>query len=53
MNTHNHTFVCNRCNTIVDQSPDNVSAGYFAYCPTHDEDLYEFECKPQEKQLGE
>lgn len=41
-------YQCNRCHSIVDQSKDNVSEGYFAYCPNHDEDLYEFECTKKE-----
>lgn len=32
---------CNRCDTKV--SFDEVSDGYYAVCPTHDEDLYQFE----------
>lgn len=30
--------VCRRCGTPV--SYDDVSPGYFAVCPEHDEDLY-------------
>ena len=39
-----HQYQCNRCNTVVDLDKSKVSEGYFAYCPTHDEDLYKFEC---------
>jgi hypothetical protein len=35
--------VCNRCNTPVEF--ENVTPGYFAWCPHHDEDLFKFECK--------
>jgi hypothetical protein len=35
------TYRCIRCHTMVSR-PD-ASVGYFAYCLTHDEDLYEFE----------
>ena len=35
--------VCNRCNTIVDFQ--HVTAGYWAYCPHHEEDLFKFECR--------
>lgn len=35
--------VCNRCNTPVEFQ--DVTPGYFAWCPHHDEDLYKFECK--------
>lgn len=35
------SIVCKRCGELV--SITNVSADYFAYCPKHDEDLYEFE----------
>jgi hypothetical protein len=34
-------FVCRRCETPV--VFDDVSEGYFAVCPEHDEDLYVFE----------
>ena len=37
----NKRYRCGRCNTLV--SRINVSQGYFAYCPTHDEDLYRIE----------
>jgi hypothetical protein len=36
MTTH-----CNRCNAKV--VFENVSPNYYAVCPEHDEDLYEFE----------
>jgi hypothetical protein len=32
---------CARCETRV--IFENVSKGYFGYCPNHDEDLFEFE----------
>ena len=32
---------CARCGETVIFG--NVSAGYFCYCPAHDEDLFEFE----------
>lgn len=35
-------IVCHRCQSKV--SIENVSKGYYAYCPTHDEDLFSFEC---------
>ena len=35
--------VCNRCDTPVDF--DDVSPGYWASCPEHDEDLDKWECK--------
>ena len=35
--------VCNRCDTPV--SFDDVSPGYWAVCPKHDEDLFMIECK--------
>ena len=35
------TTVCARCETPVEFG--EVSKGYFAVCPVHDEDLYEFE----------
>jgi hypothetical protein len=35
------TRVCKRCETPVVY--ENVSKGYFAICPSHDEDLYSFE----------
>ena len=34
-------YRCVRCDSLV--SRINVSQGYFAYCPTHDEDLYRVE----------
>lgn len=37
------TMVCGRCETAL--SFDNVTLGYFAYCPEHDEDLYQFEIR--------
>jgi hypothetical protein len=33
---------CARCDSML--SFDNVSEGYYAVCPEHDEDLYEVEC---------
>ena len=41
-------YQCNRCNTIVDLDKSKVTEGYFAYCPNHDEDLFEFECTKKE-----
>ena len=38
--------VCSRCDTPVIY--EDVSQGYYAVCPTHDEDLYQFETKEQE-----
>lgn len=38
-------IVCDRCNTEVIKEPDMVSDGYYAYCPTHDEDLLKIETK--------
>ena len=35
------TFVCSRCHTEV--SFHDVTDGYFAVCPKHDEDLWQFE----------
>ena len=35
--------VCARCETPV--SFTDVSSGYFAVCPQHDEDLFQFETK--------
>ena len=35
--------VCNRCDTPVEF--DDVSPGYWASCPEHDEDLDKWECK--------
>ena len=35
--------VCNRCETPV--SFDDVTQGYWAVCPQHDEDLFMIECK--------
>jgi hypothetical protein len=32
---------CNRCDTAV--TYEAVSSGYFCVCPTHEEDLYQFE----------
>lgn len=37
------TEVCDRCQTPV--TYDNVSDGYYAVCPNHDEDLYKIEVK--------
>jgi hypothetical protein len=34
-------YTCNRCQTVVVFT--DVSKGYFAYCPYHDEDVYSFE----------
>ena len=34
-------IICQRCGTKV--SFKNVSEGYYAVCPAHDEDLYEIE----------
>jgi hypothetical protein len=39
----NIKILCNRCNTPV--SFDEVSSGYWAVCPKHDEDLLMIECK--------
>jgi len=36
---------CLRCGTKV--SFENVSEGYFAVCPQHDEDLYEIETETE------
>ena len=36
------TALCNRCDTPVEF--DDVSPGYWASCPEHDEDLYKVEC---------
>lgn len=36
------TTTCRRCGTFV--RFDEVSDGYYAYCPQHDEDLYKGEC---------
>lgn len=33
-------IVCARCGSVVFKSEVD---GYYAYCPYHDEDLYEFE----------
>lgn len=33
---------CNRCGSVV--SFEDVSPGYYAVCPEHDEDLYKMEC---------
>jgi hypothetical protein len=38
---HNNEIVCNRCETPVVFK--DVSPGYFAVCPNHDEDLYQME----------
>lgn len=38
---HGKQSTCGRCGTIVEW--DNVSEGYYAYCPTHDEDLFSWE----------
>lgn len=38
-------IVCARCKTPV--TFGQVSAGYFATCPQHDEDLFEFETENQ------
>ncbi len=38
----NTTALCNRCLTPVEF--DEVSPDYWAYCPTHDEDLLKLEC---------
>lgn len=35
--------VCSRCKTPVIYQ--NISPGYFAVCPEHEEDLYTFEVK--------
>jgi hypothetical protein len=35
--------VCNRCETPV--MFEDISPGYWAVCPEHDEDLYSIECK--------
>lgn len=39
----NKPWVCSRCETPV--TFNNVSAGYWATCPEHDEDLFQFECE--------
>lgn len=36
-------IICNRCETEV--KFDDVSDGYFAFCPEHYEDLYEIETR--------
>ncbi|CAH7265385.1 hypothetical protein VCHA53O466_320041 [Vibrio chagasii] len=42
--TPNETIeVCDRCNTPVVFT--DVSDGYYAVCPNHDEDLYKIEVK--------
>lgn len=41
---------CNRCHTKV--SYQDVSPMYFAYCKTHDEDLYQFETYSQTEILN-
>lgn len=38
-------IVCARCRTPV--SFEQVSDGYYAVCPYHDEDLYDFETKEE------
>ena len=38
-----YRIVCNRCGTLV--SFDDVSLGYWAVCPKHDEDLFMIECE--------
>jgi uncharacterized paraquat-inducible protein A len=35
--------ICSRCFTTV--SFEEITDGYYAYCPRHDEDLYSFEIK--------
>ena len=42
---------CNRCDTNVDFT--EVSEDYFAYCPTHDEDLYSFEVHDDALVIGD
>jgi len=37
------TTVCSRCATPV--VFDEVSDGYYAVCPQHDEDVYQFETR--------
>lgn len=44
------TYICSRCKTVVEQGEDMVTKGYFAYCPTHDEDLYQVECELKQQQ---
>ena len=39
----NKVYRCFRCDARVSFVKE-LSKGYFAYCPTHDEDLYSFEC---------
>ena len=39
---------CARCGAEV--IFENVSAGYFCYCPNHDEDLFEFETETTNKE---
>ena len=39
---------CARCGIKV--SFENVSMGYFCYCPNHDEDLFEFETETTNKE---
>lgn len=41
--------LCKRCGTPV--SFDEVSDGYYAVCPQHDEDLYEFETTTMKDQI--
>ena len=40
--------ICRRCGEKV--IFENVSAGYFCYCPAHDEDLFEFETETTNKE---
>jgi hypothetical protein len=42
----NKPWVCNRCLTPV--TFDDVSLGYWATCPEHEEDLNEWECERAE-----
>lgn len=42
-NNYKTIAVCNQCNTPV--SFDNVLTDYWAYCPTHDKDLFKDDCK--------
>ena len=44
------TYICSRCKTVVEQGEVMVTKGYFAYCPTHDEDLYQVECELKQQQ---
>ena len=43
-------YVCSRCKTVVDRNKEAVTDGYFAYCPEHDEDLFQIECELQQEQ---